>query len=119
MTTFDFGFGPVKAHRHTNPNGSEGGWVADTANVEKNAWVSGDARVSGNEDFVVIGPIGSRSAFLTVTFKPKLLVTTGCFEGETLAAFKKAVRKKHDKTKYATEYNAAIKFIEVLAKVRK
>ena len=44
MTTFDFGFGPVSAHRH--PNG--GGWVADTARVAGNALVFGYARVSGN-----------------------------------------------------------------------
>ena len=37
MTTFDFGFGPVSAHRHPN----RGGWVADTAEV------AGDARVYG------------------------------------------------------------------------
>ena len=43
-TTFDFGEGPVPAHKH--PNG--GGWVADSARVSGNAWVSGDARVYGN-----------------------------------------------------------------------
>ena len=42
--TFDFqdGNGPVPAHRHVNPDGSEGGWVAETA------WVYGDARVFGD-----------------------------------------------------------------------
>jgi hypothetical protein len=35
MTTFDFGDGPVAAHRH--PNG--GGWVADTATVADTAYV--------------------------------------------------------------------------------
>ena len=31
--TFDFqdGNGPVPAHRHINPDGTTGGWVADTA----------------------------------------------------------------------------------------
>ena len=42
MTTFDFGDGPVAAHRH--PNG--GGWVADTAFVAETAYVGPDARVS-------------------------------------------------------------------------
>ena len=41
---FDFGNGLVAAHRHENG----GGWVADTATVEKTACVSGDAWVSGN-----------------------------------------------------------------------
>ena len=43
-TTFDFidGKGHVPAHRHTNPDGSTGGWVADSAQVYGDAWVSGD-----------------------------------------------------------------------------
>ena len=52
---FDFndGNGPVPAHRHINPDGTLGGWVADTAVVYGNAVVSGDARVYG--DAVVYG----------------------------------------------------------------
>ena len=46
--TFDFGRGPVPAHRHVNPDGSLGGWVANTARVFGTAWVFGDARVFGN-----------------------------------------------------------------------
>lgn len=41
---FDFGGGPVPAHKH--PNG--GGWIANTARVSGNAQVSGNARVSGS-----------------------------------------------------------------------
>ena len=49
-TTFDFidGKGHVPAHRHTNPDGSTGGWVADSAQVYGDAWVSGDAQVYGD-----------------------------------------------------------------------
>ena len=55
-TEFDFGSGPVRAHRHAHG----GGWVADSARVadsayvgpsarvSDNAWVHGDARVSGH-----------------------------------------------------------------------
>ena len=46
--TFDFGNGPVPAHRHTNPDGSLGGWVADTATVSPTAWVSDNAWVYDN-----------------------------------------------------------------------
>ena len=48
-TTFDFGYGPVPAHQHTNG----GGWVADSAVVDDsayvgpNAYVFGEARVFG------------------------------------------------------------------------
>ena len=44
MTTFDFGNGPVPAHKH--PNG--GGWVADTATVADTVYVGFDAKVYGN-----------------------------------------------------------------------
>jgi UDP-3-O-[3-hydroxymyristoyl] glucosamine N-acyltransferase len=49
MTTFDFGDsnGMVPAHRHINPDGSIGGWVADTAFVEESVYMGGDARVFG------------------------------------------------------------------------
>ncbi|QKE37355.1 hypothetical protein [Ferrovum myxofaciens] len=47
--TFDFedGNGPVPAHRHKNPDGSEGGWVAETAFVSKTATVGPNAQVFG------------------------------------------------------------------------
>ena len=41
-------FAPVPAHRHRNPDGGLGGWVADTAYVGKDARVSGNAMVFGN-----------------------------------------------------------------------
>jgi carbonic anhydrase/acetyltransferase-like protein (isoleucine patch superfamily) len=49
-TTFDFrdGNGRVPAHRHVNPDGSPGGWVADTATVESTAIVADQAKVFGN-----------------------------------------------------------------------
>jgi len=47
-TTFDFGNGPVPAHRHKNPNGSIGGWVANTATVADTAYIGEDARVFDN-----------------------------------------------------------------------
>lgn len=39
--------GPVPAHRHINPNGSIGGWVADTAYVAPTVRVSLNARIFG------------------------------------------------------------------------
>lgn len=45
---FDFGDGPVPARRHVNPDGTEGGWVAETAHVAPTAYVGPDAWVFGN-----------------------------------------------------------------------
>jgi len=49
-TTYDFGdgYGAVPAHRHVNPDGTIGGWVADTAAVSPTATVGVDARVYDN-----------------------------------------------------------------------
>jgi NDP-sugar pyrophosphorylase family protein len=41
------GKGPVLAHRHVNPTGSEGGWVADTAYVDRSCHISSDSSVGG------------------------------------------------------------------------
>ena len=75
MKTFDFKDrnGSVPAKRHVNPDGSEGGWVADTATVEASchigpevqvfgtAWVSDNAKVFRGQH--VVNPLviqGSR-----------------------------------------------------------
>lgn len=44
-TKHDFGKGPVPAHRHKNPDGSVGGWVANTAFVAPTATVEATACV--------------------------------------------------------------------------
>ena len=147
MSTFDFGFGPVPAHQHTNG----GGWVADTARfddsayvcpdaqvsdnarVSDNAWVWGDARVSGNarvsgdaqvsgnakiakpSDYLLIGPIGSRAAFMTWT-RSDNCIATGCFRG-TVKEFLAAVRKTHGDNEHAKAYRAAVKFIRAMEKL--
>ena len=43
--THNFGYGEIPAHRHVNPDGSQGGWVADTARVAANVTVPDDASV--------------------------------------------------------------------------
>lgn len=57
MSTFDFddGNGPVAAHRHVNPDGSIGGWVADSAVVGNGVYIGPDARVSGIS--VILGEV--------------------------------------------------------------
>ena len=52
MSKFDFqdGNGDVPAHRHQNPEGSEGGWVADTAYVAPTATLNYTAMVYGKAE---------------------------------------------------------------------
>jgi len=45
LKTYDFGAGPVPAHRNINPDGVEGGWVADTAYVAPDCFIGLDAVV--------------------------------------------------------------------------
>jgi CheY-like chemotaxis protein/carbonic anhydrase/acetyltransferase-like protein (isoleucine patch superfamily) len=48
LESFDFGGGPIPARRHVNPDGSLGGWVAETADVEVGCTVAAGARIFGN-----------------------------------------------------------------------
>ena len=69
MSTFDFhdGEGPVPAHRHKNPNGSLGGWVAETAFVAPTAhvgywsWVFGLAMVDGEATINNVARVSGRA----------------------------------------------------------
>lgn len=64
--TFDFrdGRGPVPAHRHTNPDGGEGGWVSDTAKVSPKAVVGGSAVVDDSRAVLHIATIGTEGLTL-------------------------------------------------------
>jgi len=84
--------------------------VSSNARVSDNALVSGDARVSAEGSWMLVGPIGSRCAFLSVHADAKLKVryTTGCFSGSR-KQFMAAVRKTHRAgTLYRKQYEAAL-----------
>lgn len=103
-------FGNVK-------KGELGGFIEKEENLSYagDAEVSGNARVSGDADYMVIGPIGSRFGFTTF-FKNKnnkISVSCGCFLG-TLAEFRAAVREKHGTdTKFAKVYQVAADLAEL------
>jgi len=46
--TFELELGPVAAHRHLNPDGRLGGYVANTAYVDPTSWVSPKGLVYNN-----------------------------------------------------------------------
>lgn len=91
--------------------GGLGGWVETEKNLTQmgDAWVSGNARVSGNASIIWIGNIGSRAD--TTTFfacrDGKIGVKCGCFSGD-IQQFEKAVRDTHGDSQYGKEYMAAI-----------
>lgn len=103
-------FGNVK-------DGDLGGWVEKEANLDHvgDAWVYGDARVLGNasvsnqKEWLIVGPIGSRSDFTTfyACVDGKIGVTCGCFHGD-IEEFEAAVKKRHGDNKHAKMYLLAI-----------
>lgn len=96
--------------------GDIGGWIESDSNLSHdydarvggNAWVSGDTRINSNKDFIIIGPIGSRSDFTTF-YKNKdknVCVRCGCFSG-TMDEFLAAVQKTHGDNRFGREYRLA------------
>ena len=95
-------------------------WVFGNARVGGDAWVGGDARVSGyamvdgnahinsNKDFIIIGPIGSRSEFTTFhkNVDGIVCVRCGCFSG-TVDEFLEAVQETHGDNRFGREYRIA------------
>ena len=109
--------------------------VSDNACVSDNARVYGDAQVFGNaqvygkawvfsnaciltgavicksNDYIVLGPIGSRSGIMTF-YRAKgdsVWVKCGCFN-DTIDAFAEEVIKVHGDDRHGRDYAAAIEF---------
>ena len=95
-------------------------WVYGGAQVSGGAWVFGNAQVSGgaklakSSDYLLIGPIGSRAAFMTWT-RSDNCIATGCFRG-TIKEFLAAVRETHGDNEHAQAYRAAVEFIRAMEK---
>ena len=56
---------------------------------------------------------------MTITFKPELKVTTGCFEYKTLKELEKAVLDTHGHSDLGKEYLATMEYIKAIDKFRK
>ena len=97
-----------------NAQVSGNAWVSGNAQVFDNARVSGNAQVFGNADYAVVAGFGRY--FRTTTFfrcKDKILrVQCGCFYGD-LAQFREIVKKTHGDSKYAKEYLAIADLMEL------
>lgn len=103
-------------------------WVDDSAWVNGNAWVEYDAQVKGNarvdgnarvaqhgvinstQDYLVVGPIGSRNDHTTFyRTVSDIWVRCGCFNGP-IDEFANEVRDTHGNNRYAQEYLEAIDY---------
>jgi len=95
--------------------------VYGVAMVGGNARVYGDAMVGGNADLLLVGPIGSRKSFLTVTADAKIKVrfTTGCFSGSLKDLQAKLKGDYSARTLYGKQYRAAIALAKICVKAKK
>ena len=102
-------FGDVKA-------GDLGGYVEKEENLSQsgNAWVYGDARVSGDADYIYLKGFGSYNRSTTM-FRAKggnICVSCGCFSG-TLQEFESKVKETHGNNKFAREYLALVEVAKI------
>ena len=92
-------------------------WVFGDARVFGAAQVFGDAQVESPADYVCVGPVGSRHAFLTGfrDNKKGVLLATGCFLGTT-KELRERVAQTHGKNDHGVAYGLAIDLIEARLK---
>jgi len=88
--------------------------VCGDAQVSGDAWVCGNAKIKISTDYFTVGPIGSRSGFITFT-KSNMSAVTGCFYG-TIAKFTAAVKKTHGTNEHAKNYLALVKMVKSMWK---
>lgn len=95
--------------------GELGGYVASEKNLSQsgNAWVSGDARVYGNADYIVFKNTWSSGRYFTYT-KSNKMWRVGCFYGNGDELIKKAYK---DNQKSGDFYKAYVDFVEKLEKI--
>lgn len=88
--------------------------VYGDAEVYDDAWIGGNAEILQTNHLLVIGPIGSRSAFTTF-FRDKdneVSVKCGCFLGK-VDKFLEKVQQTHGDNKYAIVYRAVVEVAKI------
>ena len=121
--------GPMTAIFHermqwTNHADTPGLFVSDASRIhvaEKHLTpvvvVRGEAEVNQPNDVLVVGPIGSTNAWLTVTFRPELRLDIKCFHGSA-EDFVREVEMKPEGSAGRIEYEALVTFLRVLEGTR-
>ena len=85
-------------------------WVGGNAWVDGNAWVAQHGVVNSTQDYLVVGPIGSRNDYTTFyRTASDIWVRCGCFNG-AIDDFVNEVRDTHGNNRYAQEYLETIDY---------
>ena len=96
--------------------GEIGGWIECEENLSQSgdAWVSGNAEVKKDDDYMVIGGAGRYNRFTTF-FKCRdktIKVVCGCFFG-TIIEFRAKVKETHNGNKHEKVYLAMADMVEL------
>lgn len=117
--------GYAKVYGHTKVSGNSR--ISNNAivfhpnelNITSEANFRHNAQINSSNDYLVIGPIGSRHSYTTfyLTSDMTIMVACGCFN-DTIDVFEKEVIKKyHDiNSMYEREYLAAIEYVRKVYK---
>ena len=136
MHDFNDDNGLVPAHRHINPDNSEGGWIKDgvariaagvfihatveirltvvigyRASIGDGASIGSRASIGDGDLWITFCNVGSRRAVLTAVKRKEdgeMEITTGCFQRKSVVEFKAAVKERHGGNVYELEYKAVI-----------
>ena len=106
----------IKDFKHAI-KGEKGGFIEKKENLSGNAWVYGDARVSGNNDFCMFSGFGSENRVTTIMKTNNgIIVNCGCFNG-SIKQFKSSVKIVYSKdNKYRKQYLLIIKLANLKLK---
>jgi hypothetical protein len=86
----------------------------DERELEPRVVLRNGAEVDILKDVLVLGPLGSRADYLTVTWRPKPQITTGCFTG-TIEQFEYRVNQMPRDSLTYLEYSSALLLIKTFA----
>ncbi len=100
-----------------------GGAYLDGANLDGaylgGAYLDGAGKLNSIDDILIVGPIGSPSAYTQIYRTDNgVYVKCGCFFG-TLAEFADKVRETHAGSKYERDYNALIEYAKIRFDIKK
>ena len=94
--------------------GDLGGYIQKEDNLSGNAWVSGNAQVSNNNEHCGFDCFGSanRHTHSYKTKSGKIEITCGCFRG-SIEEFEKQIKETHRGNEFERQYMAIVEVIKI------
>ena len=94
--------------------GDLGGYIEKENNLSGDAWVSGNAQVSGDNEHCGFDCFGSanRHTHSYKTKSGKIEITCGCFRG-SIEEFEKQIKETHRGNEFERQYIAIVEVIKI------